>query len=266
MMHNPIPLLAFAASAALAASAPATDRDLTLDEILSRHMEALGATEKLRALRTLKKTGTYAYNGNEYPLVSFHQADRKCREEIEGLRLWGSSFWEGHTLLRGTDGAVAWAVDESRDERMRRISPANAASIIDEADIHGALFDHEKKGHQVRLAERGDVDGTPAWVLELTLASGAVQKWFLDEESFLVLRKEVVSEKAEGESRFAGYERPRAWHYDDYRPVAGVMMPFWVYVEEPIFNREYIFETIEANVPLDEELFAPPPGSYQGQP
>jgi hypothetical protein len=250
----------------LAFPAAADNSELSLDEIIRRHLEAVGGAKNLGALRTLKKTGTYAYNGNEYPLVSFHQADRKWREEIEGLRLWGPSFWEGHTLFRGTDGTVAWAVDESRDEEMRRISPANAASIIDEADVHGALFEHEKKGHQVRVEGRGDADGTPAWVLEVTLASGAVQKWFLDQETFLVVRKEVVSEKTEGESRFAAYERPRSWHYDDYRPVEGVMMPFWVYVEEPIFAREYIFDTIEANLPLDDELFAPPEGSYQGRP
>ncbi len=250
----------------LASSSPAADPALTLGDILHRHIQALGGTDNLVALRTLKKTGTYAYNGHEHPLVSYHATEGKAREEIEGLRQWGASFWEGHTLLRGTDGAVAWAVDESRDEEMRSVSPANAASIIDEADLRGALFDHEKKGHQVRLEGPGDADGTPAWVLEVRLASGAVQRWFLDQENFLVVRKEVVSEKTEGDSRFAALERPRAWYYDDYRPVAGVMVPFWVYVEEPLFNREYIFDTIEANVLLGDGLFAPPPGSYQGRP
>ena len=260
------PLTLLLALSVLASPSPAADAELTLDQILARHLEAVGGTEKLAALRTLKKTGAYAYNGHEHALVSYHATEGKCREEIEGLRQWGASYWEGHTLLRGTDGTVAWAVDESRDEEMRSIPSSTAASIIDEADVRGALFDHEKKGHQVRLAGPGDADGTPAWLLEVTMASGAVQKWYLDQETFLVLRKEVVSEETEGESRFAAYERPRAWHYDDYRLVDGVMMPFWVYVEEPLFNREYIFETIEANVALDDALFEPPPGSYQGRP
>ena len=250
----------------LAATTPAADPELSLDDILRRHIEAVGGAESLAALRTLKKTGTYAYNGHEHALVSYHATGRKCREEIEGLRQWGASFWDGHTLLRGTDGTVAWAVDESRDEEMRRISPANAASIIDEADVRGALYDPEKRGHGVRLVGPGDADGTPAWVLEVTLVSGAVQSWFLDQETLLVVRKEVVSEKTGGENRFAAYERPRFWHYDDYRPVAGVMMPFWVYVEEPLFNREYIFDTIEANITLDDSLFAPPPRSYRSEP
>jgi 16S rRNA (guanine527-N7)-methyltransferase len=59
-------------------------------------------------------------------------------------------------------------------------------------------------------------------------------------------------------------ERGIAADFD--RPVAGVMLPFWVYVEEPLFNREYIFDTIEANVAIDDELFSPPPGSYEGRP
>jgi hypothetical protein len=259
-----LPLL-LAAATSPAPAAPA-DPTPTLKEILTRHIEATGGAENLAALHTLKKTGTYAYNGHEHALVSYHATGGKAREEIEGLRLWGASYWEGHTLLRGTDGTVAWAVDESREDQMRSIAPSNAASIIDEADFHGALFDHERKGHQVRLEGEGDADGTPAWVLEVTLASGAVQKWFLDQETFLVVRKEVVSEKTEGDSPYAGYERPRSWFYDDYRPVAGVMVPFWVYVEEPLFNREYIFETIEGNVEVNDGLFSPPEGSYQGSP
>jgi hypothetical protein len=260
------PFLLLLTLAAFATPSPAAESGLTLDQILTRHLEATGGAENLAALRTLKKTGTYAYNGHEHALVSYHAEGRKSREEIEGLRQWGSSYWEGHTLLRGTDGTVAWAVDESRDEQMRSIAPSNAASIIDEADLHGALFEHEKKGHQVRLEGAGDADGTPAWVLEVALTSGAVQKWFLDQETFLVVRKEVVSEKTEGDPPYAGYERPRSWFYDDYRPVAGVMTPFWVYVEEPLFNREYIFDTIEANVTIDDGLFSPPEGSYQGAP
>jgi hypothetical protein len=40
-------------------------------------------------------------------------------------------------------------------------------------------------------------------------------------------------------------------------------MPYWVYVEEPLFSREYVFESIEANVPIDEAVFDPPLGAAQ---
>ena len=40
-------------------------------------------------------------------------------------------------------------------------------------------------------------------------------------------------------------------------------MPHWVYVGEPLFSREYVFEAIEANVRIDDAFFDPPPGAAQ---
>ncbi|HJS73037.1 MAG TPA: hypothetical protein VJ921_02035 [Vicinamibacteria bacterium] len=66
-----------------------------------------------------------------------------------------------------------------------------------------------------------------------------------------------------GEETERDLERPRAWFYDDYRPVNGAQMPFWVYVEEPLFSREYVLESIEANLPVDDSIFEPPTGASQ---
>jgi hypothetical protein len=247
----------------LCASPSFTESGPTAEKIVRQHIEAIGGAERLRAVRSLKKTGIYVYNGMEHPIVSYHSVGRKCREEIEGLKLWGTAVWEGHTVLRGTNGSVAWIKDDSRPSEWQGIPNATAKLMLEEADLHGALYEYEEKGHQVKLSGRGDVDGTPAYLLEVTLASGVVQTWYLDSGSLLLLRKEIVTE--EGERGPGALERPRAWHFDDYRPVEGVMMPFWVYVEEPLFAREYTFETIEANVTIDDALFEPPPGSFESR-
>jgi hypothetical protein len=43
-------------------------------------------------------------------------------------------------------------------------------------------------------------------------------------------------------------------------------MPYWVYVEEPLFSREYVIGSIEANVPIDDAVFEPPPGASTSSP
>ena len=36
------------------------------------------------------------------------------------------------------------------------------------------------------------------------------------------------------------------------------MLPFWAHVEEGLFSREYIYESIEPNVEIDSALFEIP--------
>jgi hypothetical protein len=233
----------------------------TVAEIASRHIEALGGEEALRAIQTLRKTGTYIYNGTEHPIVSYHKLGRRSREEIDGLQLWGTGRREGHVVVRGTNGAVSWNLDESRGPEWAAIPASRAAIALEDADLTGALFDSEKKDHRVELLDPGDVEGKPALRLKVTFSSGASgieQIWFLDVETFLLLRKEMSGEEAERD-----LERPRSWYFDDYRPVNGVLMPYWVYVEEPLFSREYVFETIEVNVPIEDAVFEPPSGAAQ---
>jgi hypothetical protein len=240
--------------------AMAQEAELTSREIVRRHLEALGGREQMEAIRSFKKSGTYVYNGLEHPIVSYHARGRKCREEISGLQLWGTSVSEDNDVVRGANGTLAWIHDESRPLEWRRLSPPRAALMLEEADLFGAPYDLDAKGHRVELVGPGDVEGTPAHHLKLTLASGLVQSWYLDVESFLVLRKDVEPGKQRD------LERPRAWLFDDYRPVNGVLVPFWVFVEEPLFSREYLFETIEANVEIDDALFEPLPGAIQTRP
>jgi len=234
--------------------------ELTADEVVERHLEAVGGREKIAEIKSLEKSGQYIYNGWEHPIISYHKIGRKVREEIEGLRIWATSVWEGHSVVRGTNGKTVWLKDESRDSDRLTIPPDRIPLILEEADLHGALFDYRSKGHKVELIGQGDVDGTPAHQLRVTLASGVVESWYLDLESFLVLRIEVETEEKERD-----LERPRAWQFDDYRPVNGVMLPFWVYVEESLFAREYIFETIRANVTIADGIFEPPPGATESR-
>ncbi len=161
---------------------------LTASEVVGRHLEALGGRERIAAIRSLKKTGRYIYNGHEHPLVSLHKPGRRCREEIETLRLWAESTWPGHRVVRGTNGRVAWIEDESRPPDYRSISPARAALILEEADLQWALFEAETQGRQVELLGRGDVEGTPTHLLRVTVSPGLAIDWHLDLESFLASR------------------------------------------------------------------------------
>ncbi len=248
----------FSVALLLAALGQGAPSEMTTEDILDRHFEALGGRHRLEAIRTLEKAGTYVYNGQEHPLRSFHLVGNKYREEIDGLVIWGASVKEGHSVIRGADGTTYWVVDDTRYGRFREVANARASLTIADADLQGALFDHERKGHVITYDGLGDVEGASAHRLRVTLPSGFELVHFLDETSFLVLKKEVVTKEGARD-----LEHPRAWFYEDYRAVDGVLFPFWIYVEEPIFSREYVFDSIVANPSLDESIFEAPPDAIK---
>lgn len=233
---------------------PTSAQELTVDEVLARHLEARGGPDALAAIRTLKQTGTYVYNGNEYPIVSFRARESSWRENIQGLDEWGTRVMGDRQVVHAVHDGVAWRAGEGENPAPHRLDPKSAQTFLQLADFDGPLVDSRGKGHVIELVGAGDVDGTASVKLRVTLADGTVHFWHLDPETFLVLKRET-----EVPPGFDTIKDDRAWHFDDYRSVGGVTLPFWAHVEEGIFSREYIYESIEPNVKLEAALFEPPP-------
>ena len=65
---------------ALLVAASQPSREMSAEDVVRRHLEALGGEANIRALRTLKKTGSYVYNGHEHRFTSYHASGRRNRE------------------------------------------------------------------------------------------------------------------------------------------------------------------------------------------
>jgi len=84
-----------------------------------------------------------------------------------------------------------------------------------------------------------------------TGANGMVATFYFDKQSGLLRRVIRYATSAMGRV-------PTQWDYSDYRPVAGVMMPFkftygWISGRE-----EYTLTEIQPNVPIDAGKFDKP--------
>ncbi len=233
----------------------ASAQTTTLDDVVARHLQALGGRDKIAALKTLTKKGIYVYNGLEFPIVAYHARDAKSREEIVGLSHWATKPRPGVTVVRAVDGEKAWISGHERAMEPTLLVAEEIADAVLIADFDGPLLDSAAGGSKLELIGRVTDEGEDLYQIRVVRASGATEDVYIGASNHLIRRRSLVAKQ--GAAR-GGFQKPQVIHYDDYRLVGGVRLPFSIQVDEALFSREYRFESMEANPPLADTLFSPP--------
>lgn len=231
----------------LALKLVAQPADLKLDDIVKKSVEAQGGLEKLKAIKTMKVTGKMILGGGqlEVPMTSYMKRPRSNRTELS---------IQGQQVVEAFDGTTKWSINPmlgSKDPQKANEEDTKAAA--DDSDlVEGPLVNYKDKGNAVELLGKEDVDGSMAYKLKVTLKSGNVQTIYLDQKTFLA--KKTVSKVKRMGQEFEAETLP-----DNYTNVEGVMIPFSS--EMKVNNQvgmKMVFEKVEANVPVDDQLFAMP--------
>jgi hypothetical protein len=156
-------------------------------------------------------------------------------------------------VIESYDGERGWAQQPpAGTEWPLPMIDSVRAAIQAMADFDTPLVGWRDKGHTVTLAGREDFDGIDAWRLGVERAEGFAETWFVDAESYLEAGKIGPAHD------FGQPAEARTW-FDDFRPVAGVMVPHVIESEYFIRHRRLVIEEVEANPELPEGIFAMPP-------
>jgi outer membrane lipoprotein-sorting protein len=225
--------------------APAV-RAQTVDEVLAKYYEAQGGVEKLKALNSVRITGTLPVGpGMEAPFVMERKRPGKQRMEFT---------LQGMTGIQAFDGERAWSVMPFMGKKdPEAASEEDSRLQKEDADFDGPLFDWKQKGHTIELVGKEQVEGADAFKLKVTKKNGNVDFYYLDAETYLTV-------KQEGKRRRQGTEIEGETIFSDYKDVDGYMMPFVMEqgMKGAPQRQKLTFTKIELNVPLAEDRFAMP--------
>jgi hypothetical protein len=235
--------IAFAAMCSLIAG---TAHGLTADEIIANHVAARGGAQKLK---TLKRTGRLIVPGfnAEISLVDYEARPNNYRVEFTLQGLTGVQAWDGHE---------GWQIMPFQGRKDPERLPADQSKQLElSADIDYPFVDYQSKAGKVEFLGSEDVDGTPAYKLRLTRASGDEIYYYIDPDSWMLIRdvqKTVVR----------GAEQITENDYGEYERVEGVWVPM-VQASGPKGSdssqkQQAVFEKAEANVDLPPSLFSFP--------
>lgn len=231
-----LPLLALAA-------APRA-RALTLDEILQKNLAARGGAEQIAALKSVRFTGKMKFSGwgGEFELSNLTARPGRVRNE---------STMQGLTQISAWDGSEGWSISPFGGRKdPEKMSADDAKQLMDDADIDGPLIGWNEAGSTIEYLGTGDVDGTEAHKLKVTLKSGDVKFVYLDPDYFLEIR--ITSRQT-----VRGVEYDSEMDLGDYAQVGGMWFPMAVEMgaKGGAKGTKISYDKAEANVAVDDKQF-----------
>jgi outer membrane lipoprotein-sorting protein len=218
----------------------------SLDDIVAKHVEALGGIDNVRAIRSVRMSGRVTASGGRHALI--------VREIQKPGRVRTEFTYQGVTGVYAFDGERGWKVspfDGSLDAEP--MTEDEALQTSDQAEIEGPLVDWKAKGHQVALSGTETIEGRDVYELTVTLRSGRTTRLYLDARSFLPFRTESTRQ-------IRGVSLSIETRLDDYRKIQGVLFPHAI--EMGVVGRprrmNVAVDEVEVNPTLPDERFVMP--------
>lgn len=206
-------------------------------------VEAAGGVSAHEALRGLRAVGVTRVGEGEVNFIL--HAERPDRLRIETLGATTS-------LVRASDGVRApWKkTDPLRPPR--RLGTAEEREFLVDAEFDQPLFDHARRGIGLDYAGRVEIEGKSFHRLLAVIRHTELVTLYLDEETRLLVRRDQSR-------RVQGREIVIETHYEDFRPVAGVLLPHRILTRsEGRVLTDTRIESLDANPALPADFFAPP--------
>lgn len=215
----------------------------TADEIIEKHIKALGGQKNWEAVKSMKITGQYTAYSKTKPFSDYKYNDEKYySDRYENI----GKVYEGYT------GETAWKREDWENENPPRKVNSKELNVLEQKkEICTPFFNYKKKGYTVELAGKEDVEGTEAFVLKLTRPSKHVETWYIDAKTYLPI-------KQESDWTDSGWPAKAVSFFDDFREIEGVLIPF--YTERTFGSRYRVAEAekVEINVEIDQSIFEMP--------
>lgn len=236
---------AAAPAGARGAQAPAAPTPAPVDEVVGRYVDALGGREALAKLRTRLTTGTLRNRAGQATPFAIEESGARYRETLRSTP----------PAAVGFDGASGWS---ERGGQVTDLSGFALQQVLRRATLDLPL-QLKEKFQNLQAARPARIPGaTPdSPPVEVNVLQGLSSPFVTEQLSFdtasgLLVRRRVVTRAADRGSMVEQFD------YLDYRPVAGVKMPFTIKRTTWAAADTLSVAEVKVNVAIDDAAFARP--------
>ena len=230
----------------LAAPLPLPLPAQTADEIIAKYVTTVGGMDRIQAVTTLRRSGTFTGGGGfEARVVQENKRPNKVREEF---------LFQGMTGVNAYDGKTGWKIEPWQGKKdPEALSEEEMKEIVEDADFDEPLVNYRQKGNKVEFVGTEQIEGTDVYKLKVTLASGDARYYYMDNDYYVPIKIEM-------KRTIRGAEQEFETSLGDYKAVAGWYLPYSIETgRKGSDERQKItMDRIEPNVAIDDGRFTKP--------
>lgn len=224
---------------------PIISHSQTLDEVINNYANAMGGSEKLMGIKSVKYSGKFSDGGADIPLTMNIKRDGKARREMS---------YQGMNMIRASDGTMGWVINPYQGTKEAMKMPYEELKDMKKyAEIEGELINYKQKGYKADYLGKDDFEGSEVYKIRLTDKEGDITYYYLDVSTYLLLReinKRKIQEK----------EVKSETIYGNYQKIDGIMFPM-AYETIESGNpqvQKITLDKVEINVDVDDDIFMMP--------
>ena len=208
-----------------------------VDEIVKKHIEAIGGKENWAKVKTLKTVGTMKAQGAEI-IMTMTQVDKTASRQ--DIALMGMN---GYNIITKTEG---WNFMPFQGQtKPEALTPDDVAKAQEELEIMPDFLTYKEEGKKLEYISKDDVDGTECFKLKMTSKDKKETTYYIDPSTYYIIKETnkmtINGKEMENSSTMSNYKKQEC----------GIVYPFnigggWGELE---------ITSMEVNPKVDDAIF-----------
>ena len=209
----------------------------SIDDIVNKHIEALGGADNIKKVSSIKMLGNINAGGTQIPVTVYLVNGKSFRVEFT------ASGMTGYQIITNSKG---WNfMPFGGQKQPEPMTDDDVKKNQDNLDVFDELVFYKEKGNAVESLGKEDIEGTECFKLKVTLKSGKEKTFYLATDNYLILKK---VEKA----TVNGAEMEVSEVLSNYKKIGDVNLPYTI---ANSMQGQVDFSSIEVNPKIDPSVF-----------
>ncbi|AEI48375.1 hypothetical protein [Runella slithyformis] len=213
----------------------------TVDEIVDKHVAAIGGMDKLKGVNNLVIERTLSVQNMEIPSKT---------TVIVGKAMRSESSIMGNSMVQVVDGTTGWMIRPAMMGGTGDPEDMPAEMVkqqLGQLDPFGPLVNYKEKGNKVELVGKEKVEKDDAYHLKVTTKDGQTMDEYIDAKTYMLTKLKTTIQGQEGEITFS-----------DYKDFEGIKIANTMDMTSQMGSITMITNKVTVNAKVDDSVFKKP--------